>query len=216
MHMTYEGVYEKFPRSIPAGAGEPGAANNPGASVNGLIPAGAGEPITGGNLTLIDEVYPRGCGGTAGPPAEEHIDQGLSPRVRGNRRNPQNFYTPDGSIPAGAGEPKPLKLPVSYRKVYPRGCGGTGYPGIPLVHWPGLSPRVRGNRWFPTYRRCRLGSIPAGAGEPTRYPKSRAGAEVYPRGCGGTATSPAAMFGMRGLSPRVRGNQSQSQLRASQ
>ena len=52
-------------RSIPARAGEPGSRN--------------WSPPTGG-------VYPRACGGTASLETLTDVPQGLSPRVRGNRR----------------------------------------------------------------------------------------------------------------------------------
>ena len=72
-------------------------------------------------------------------------------------------------------------------RVYPRGCGGTGYhiDQSPLD----------------------MGLSPAGAGEPPPAKSSPIRRRVYPRGCGGTGTvKPLEEMG-RGLSPRVRGNQ---------
>ena len=85
------------------------------------------------------------CGGTyqlvwASPPC-----QGLSPRVRGNRRNGFQRPLPVGSIPACAGEPGLAALKDKDDEVYPRVCGGTrGRPAF-TCRIRGLSPRVRGN-----------------------------------------------------------------------
>ncbi len=49
-------------------------------------------------------------------------------------------------------------------------------------------------------------SIPACAGEPKCLPRLYFVNKVYPRVCGGTACWDLAMPGVRGLSPRVRGN----------
>ena len=74
----------------------------------------------------------------------------------------------------------------------------------------GLSPRVRGNLVANLPVGCDAGSIPACAGEPTDGRKEQRRNTVYPRVCGGTA-SPACRYALRsGLSPRVRGNPSQS------
>ncbi len=51
-----------------------------------------------------------------------------------------------------------------------------------------------------------MGSIPAGAGEPSSSLWSNAPDRVYPRGCGGTDFVPCVVGGGHGLSPRVRGN----------
>ena len=50
---------------------------------------------------------------------------GLSPRVRGNRRQ--------------------VEAPIASVRVYPRVCGGTGCAMVFNSKVLGLSPRVRGN-----------------------------------------------------------------------
>ena len=134
-------------------------------------------------------------------------EKGLSPRVRGNLIRPFTRRITKGSIPAGAGEPREsTKWKVAIR-VYPRGCGGTRERAAGRSPDTGLSPRVRGNPAalspFPVHGR----SIPAGAGEPTCSRPGRTCPTVYPRGCGGTICGPRRLPGLRGLSPRVRGNQ---------
>ncbi len=71
----------------------------------GSIPACAGEPVKAAIRIAIKEVYPRVCGGTMRRCLERQSAHGLSPRVRGNRR--QNIRTTASrrSIPACAGEP---------------------------------------------------------------------------------------------------------------
>ena len=50
------------------------------------IPACAGEPLSALGAIVDGEVYPRVCGGTHFGFAYDGTDMGLSPRVRGNRR----------------------------------------------------------------------------------------------------------------------------------
>ena len=92
------------------------------------------------------------------------------------------------------------------QEVYPRVCGGTGRPVVAAGGQEGLSPRVRGNPWRPIPPHPNDRSIPACAGEPTRYRHPMIYREVYPRVCGGTAGGPLKTGRAGGLSPRVRGN----------
>ena len=73
----------------------------------GSIPASAGEPLEAQGRRRQDRVYPRECGGTNCVRTYSTPRQGLSPRVRGNRR--RRFLRRNGerSIPASAGEPVP-------------------------------------------------------------------------------------------------------------
>ena len=71
---------------------------------------------------------------------------------------------------------------------------------------PGLSPRVRGNRYHRLAGFGNAGSIPACAGEPLELRPGTPAAAVYPRVCGGTCLSLSLSLCSCGLSPRVRGN----------
>ena len=131
------------------------------------IPTCAGEPSLRTAGRPPTSVYPRVCGGTPLASAPAYLRQGLSPRVRGNRRR----LAPPGpyrrSIPACAGEPSLLASTSKVRQVYPRVCGGT-YVNAPIESpWYGLSPRVRGNRCVHVVGGRVVRSIPACAGEPT-------------------------------------------------
>ena len=173
---------------------------------NGSIPACAGEPPSDSSTERVKRVYPRVCGGTVNVELLETVEEGLSPRVRGNPSHSVVRVDRRGSIPACAGEPLLNGSAGNKATVYPRVCGGTGDRGMEYLNVKGLSPRVRGN---PEYG-CRLsgmdGSIPACAGEPTSSKLRGSPMRVYPRVCGGTLFARTAQSTSQGLSPRVRGN----------
>ena len=66
---------------------------------------------------------------------------------------------------------------------------------------------MRGNRLADYPQPVRRGSIPAYAGEPLAVSGPSPAPGVYPRVCGGTVVSETAAGGVKGLSPRMRGNQ---------
>ena len=171
------------------------------------IPACAGEPLGSVPLLYTTEVYPRVCGGTHEGQQPGGGIRGLSPRVRGNLarcRQPRNRRR---SIPACAGEPATGSWAIYPGPVYPRVCGGTTSAPLKPKSVSGLSPRVRGNPLKLPRRLGRGRSIPACAGEPTRYLGHSVDTTVYPRVCGGTIADLLAETANNGLSPRVRGNQ---------
>ena len=172
----------------------------------GSIPACAGEPWLCWVAMGLNPVYPRVCGGTLTDDERSYDSQGLSPRVRGNRRGGGDDDAVQRSIPACAGEPSSESPSYAAERVYPRVCGGTirwaALQGSPA----GLSPRVRGNRRERWERVKQLRSIPACAGEPQRRRQSTPRRGVYPRVCGGTLNVPEGGQLVEGLSPRVRGN----------
>ena len=171
------------------------------------IPACAGEPPPCLRGWPEATVYPRVCGGTPCVLRATHRLNGLSPRVRGNPDRLDESDRRYGSIPACAGEPSRNASNDGVSKVYPRVCGGTYARHDLDSGWQGLSPRVRGNRmrvrFLPVTRR----SIPACAGEPPRREAIGIQSRVYPRVCGGTAVHGVSFHALKGLSPRVRGNQ---------
>ena len=172
----------------------------------GSIPACAGEPAWKWLSPGTSKVYPRVCGGTEYITATYADVPGLSPRVRGNRAGGAGHDAVWGSIPACAGEPGGAGPGGRGLWVYPRVCGGTGWPGAVQPRGTGLSPRVRGNLVCAlSYGRI-AGSIPACAGEPPRRAGRAAPGTVYPRVCGGTTAAGGQAGRMLGLSPRVRGN----------
>ena len=216
------GVARVYPRvcggtldgSLPAGRPlglSPRVRGNPAAHrlpeyESGSIPACAGEPAEGIPIKSIAEVYPRVCGGTPRPVGIRQRHDGLSPRVRGNRRAPRFRGLPQGSIPACAGEPPVSTGLVATSLVYPRVCGGTASSSSSVSPACGLSPRVRGNQAKFEEMTLMAGSIPACAGEPRWQQQWRRQCGVYPRVCGGTLPRRNCHAVKCGLSPRVRGN----------
>ena len=172
----------------------------------GSIPACAGEPCMPMLSIGTLRVYPRVCGGTGNSGGYKIVVPGLSPRVRGNRCHPMRMLERRRSIPACAGEPRDDWDGVYGLTVYPRVCGGTGRLGEPATTGCGLSPRVRGNPTQLPLVDAPTRSIPACAGEPSRYPTGMMMSAVYPRVCGGTLQALRIPASQHGLSPRVRGN----------
>ena len=136
---------------------------------------------------LITRVHPRRCGGAIAmaPPAPRM--NGPSPQVRGSR------------VPA----PRAICSP----RVHPRRCGGADLPIAKLPRAWGPSPQVRGSRDDRQHQLVRIGSIPAGAGEPTTGFSPCLPARVHPRRCGGAVVATAAASSTWGPSPQVRGAQ---------
>ena len=152
----------------------------------GSIPACAGEPAADSLNVKYEKVYPRVCGGTSTTGGHGAATAGLSPRVRGNRRQFARRDVRYRSIPACAGEPQQVITQRDPGRVYPRVCGGTRQPQQSCRSNSGLSPRVRGNPAGAYHPAVDGGSIPACAGEPRRGCCRCRAAWVYPRVCGGT------------------------------
>ena len=91
------------------------------------------------------------------------------------------------------------------RAVYPRVCGGSDDLKAARRVAEGLSPRVRGKPDGVREHLWAERSIPACAGEAPPDRRWGAGAEVYPRVCGGSPPAPPRARAPAGLSPRVRG-----------
>ena len=153
------------------------------------------------------------------------LQEGLSPRVRGNPGSTTAEPKIIRSIPACAGEPpvrvnhrcladglsprvrgNPLPSGGGRRNhgVYPRVCGGTQLTAISVTATQGLSPRVRGNRGRPNRDAGRGRSIPACAGEPSAITRDLAASRVYPRVCGEPVSASIADMPC-GVYPRVCG-----------
>ena len=108
--------------------------------------------------------------------------------------------------PRGCGGTTPLPVSSS-RRVYPRGCGGTtSTPDMALrrVYPRGCGGTFRGR----SVAKLNLGSIPAGAGEPTQSTRlaSRSPVGLSPRVRGNPNSTLTQRPLNAGLSPRVRGN----------
>ncbi|GAM02314.1 hypothetical protein SP5_077_00020 [Sphingomonas parapaucimobilis NBRC 15100] len=78
---------------------------------------------------------------------------------------------------------------MSINGDHPRGCGGTEQMTEDDWIFQGPSPRVRGNHAVSPKSESLLGTIPAGAGEPSNAEASATGPTDHPRGCGGTGVA---------------------------
>ena len=179
-------------------------------SQEGSIPAPAGEPGASTRSRKSKRVYPRACGGTTIRLVLGIRLDGLSPRLRGNRLERKPGLQPGRSIPAPAGEPAAGPRGRSLIAVYPRACGGTRPKASCRSKSSGLSPRLRGNPHQDSVAGPLRGSIPAPAGEPGRSGTRHSPSGVYPRACGGTLLLGVPRTSVVGLSPRLRGNRSES------
>jgi len=172
----------------------------------GSIPACAGEPFRAWLRAKRHRVYPRLRGGTIGFQPIIHLDQGLSPLARGNRRGGDGDAARSGSIPACAGEPYECEEIVASFGVYPRLRGGTAVGAVSIGQMMGLSPLARGNRRPLILVYTMRGSIPACAGEPQSRRPWPSPIGVYPRLRGGTMARRVIQSKPEGLSPLARGN----------
>ena len=149
---------------------------------------------------------PRVCGATPKRPACACRLQGRSPRVRGNLGDLDALPAALRPIPACAGQPCGCGCRYSRPGADPRVCGAT----LPVFRnglaLQGRSPRVRGNPPLPPRGSCRLGPIPACAGQPWRTTRRATAATADPRVCGATSLNPSTRSASTGRSPRVRGN----------
>ena len=174
--------------------------------LHGSIPACAGEPGAAVQCRRPSWVYPRVCGGARSGDGPSVIMRGLSPRVRGSHDLLLLGEIGLGSIPACAGEPRTPSRSRKPTRVYPRVCGGAIVLSGGRRIIEGLSPRVRGSPILPNNTTGLIGSIPACAGEPSPAAGCRRRTGVYPRVCGGAFACGPPVGPYTGLSPRVRGS----------
>ena len=153
-------------------------------------------------------VHPRGCGEAADALALPPAPLGPSPRVRGSPTVVPPLDMSQGSIPAGAGKPKPFCSSPPSIRVHPRGCGEARSAFDSATHSGGPSPRVRGSLRRDFIFVVSPRSIPAGAGKPAVLRARRLLHRVHPRGCGEAPEGRAPAVGRGGPSPRVRGSHS--------
>ena len=132
--------------------------------VFGIIPACAGNArsLVAGVGRWPD--HPRVCGECMSGHGDLNEPAGSSPRVRGMRTSTTATTSPDGIIPACAGNALFGTTRFRGHRDHPRVCGECPPDGI---HWApryGSSPRVRGMQHGESGSSLRAGIIPACAG----------------------------------------------------
>ena len=156
----------------------------------GSIPAYAGDPAYGTLSHCHIAVYPRLRGGSRLGYMFGTAQRGLSPPTRGIRRLSDFVSNLPRSIPAYAGDPRPVSLDYRNLRVYPRLRGGSSRFIDARSTAPGLSPPTRGiQRLRQSPKRVRR-SIPAYAGDPRASLGWQRLCAVYPRLRGGSSLSP--------------------------
>ena len=169
------------------------------------IPACAGNTFHLRGASSAAGVYPRVCGEHTAGVERRGRYAGLSPRVRGTRPPHRQRVRDSRSIPACAGNTRPLPRCPTSTPVYPRVCGEHRVAVTRCVDSEGLSPRVRGTRYVQTEGDDTGGSIPACAGNTLAWASAARFRSVYPRVCGEHITGPLPATDNAGLSPRVWG-----------
>ncbi len=174
--------------------------------VCGPTPARAGQPGRSRRSTPSTTAYPRACGATGASPRRPRRDDGLPPRVRGNRVRRLALRVDVGPTPARAGQPLERRGCVRVRGAYPRACGATGIVEFAMEPFSGLPPRVRGNLAHDRPDALLPRPTPARAGQPRSRPRAASPPRAYPRACGATGSAHGRRWLVAGLPPRVRGN----------
>ena len=108
----------------PRGRGNHPAQNDGGRSGRS-IPAWAGKPTTRPRRMVTRRVHPRVGGETAQKELNLRVDEGPSPRGRGNLRPVDHQHPAGGSIPAWAGKPAGRERVGRSAEVHPRVGGET-------------------------------------------------------------------------------------------
>ena len=156
----------------------------------------------------------------------EPIPEGPSPLARGSRVFCDRADVVGGSIPARAGQPRPLRLLLRYFWVHPRSrgaaCGvfakSTSRAGPSRsrgaatmknsTRWSqwGPSPLTRGSRDLEQSQTSAIESIPARAGQPIGGANTELLARVHPRSRGAAMGAVGCTWPLSGPSPLARGS----------
>ena len=156
------------------------------------IPALAGKPFWRSRANRWNGVYPRARGEASLRAPRHTMLIGLSPRSRGSPHGRPHGEPREGSIPALAGKPRSLLMPMVIARVYPR-ARGEAYPSKSQSSGcSGLSPRSRGSPLpFCPHSPCTR-SIPALAGKPPNDSTTHQQGTVYPRARGEASSARAS------------------------
>ena len=172
----------------------------------GSIPASTGQPCDKAFRWRLSTVYPREYGAACLPILMLNSYAGLSPRVRGSRRQRRRASFGLRSIPASTGQPVKCNKKNMGRRVYPREYGAADKMETDAKGIRGLSPRVRGSPMAPRPTGTSSRSIPASTGQPACAGGTHEASAVYPREYGAAVCDGCGDRILIGLSPRVRGS----------
>ena len=146
-----------------------------------FIPAGAGNTPGGSRLRSRTSVHPRRRGEHPRSMVYPLIFIGSSPQARGTHQHVLDYDDADRFIPAGAGNTHGDLRHGGWRTVHPRRRGEHSRRSASRRSAHGSSPQARGT---PITNVSPTGSsrfIPAGAGNTSKAPTSKAPSSVHPR-----------------------------------
>ena len=171
----------------------------------GLIPARAGNTIDTVNSSSSRRAHPRSRGEHSVKGIIADKSTGSSPLARGTP--PLGVYRSSGSglIPARAGNTRCRCVRQCWRWAHPRSRGEHSIKAWGRGGAPGSSPLARGTRAHAVGGGCRLGLIPARAGNTTLLSSFFLGLGAHPRSRGEHSSKAERVGNSLGSSPLARG-----------
>ena len=170
-----------------------------------LIPAGAGQIYHSTVTSQPNGAHPRRCGADLRNGRQQTTRPGSSPQVRGRWQKQRIATMRGGLIPAGAGQIHRPRPRVPLGRAHPRRCGADAFAHCFTSGHCGSSPQVRGRFEWATGKECKLGLIPAGAGQIPWIRSTMRKSAAHPRRCGADVRHRQSGKLVGGSSPQVRG-----------
>ena len=171
----------------------------------GIIPAYAGNTCRPWTSSQRVRDHPRVCGEHHMTSIMVHLSWGSSPRMRGTPVVPPRRASPNGIIPAYAGNTLSNHACTSAGGDHPRVCGEHLCLGVLFCANTGSSPRMRGTLDLVHPVVKTQGIIPAYAGNTSRVPCCSGCRWDHPRVCGEHLSRHGTGALILGSSPRMRG-----------
>ena len=181
------------------------APRSPVREAAGLIPACAGS--TRGHQGYGDPstAHPRSRGEHDAQSHGDIIESGSSPLARGTRQSGAGKLTRRGLIPARAGNTGRVAVTGGVRRAHPRSRGEHRLSAHLYFDLPGSSPLARGTLTGGAPAICRVGLIPARAGNTCFRLSVRLASRAHPRSRGEHLKIWSGPPVVRGSSPLARG-----------
>ena len=172
---------------------------------SGIIPANTGRIMPHATFCTLPGDHPREYGENPPTASMRALMTGSSPRIRGESAAPVRFVVDTGIIPANTGRIQHHHQMKTWRPDHPREYGENGESPIPTVKVNGSSPRIRGESSQLSLCFAGIGIIPANTGRMLPTLSIPRVAWDHPREYGENDLVWARMNGVRGSSPRIRG-----------
>ena len=171
----------------------------------GIIPAYAGNTCRPWTSSQRVRDHPRVCGEHHMTSIMVHLSWGSSPRMRGTPVVPPRRASPNGIIPAYAGNTLSNHACTSAGGDHPRVCGEHNRKRRNFSAIQGSSPRMRGTPIVNAKIVYKFGIIPAYAGNTCLIRSPLPRHRDHPRVCGEHVHVHVTGGNARGSSPRMRG-----------